>query len=292
LVSVARGTAKGVTGLTMFTVPLVAAGTLGFAAHGLDPERTGHVGADALRLAAIVSAFGGEFAALNYVGRAVEGVGNGINNLCRGIENRRLNEGMEISEALMDTYTDGDRKSLERGVKARFRNPNHTQGFNHGYLVGLKEGVACVEAEGSRVIAYNPEIERLGSFVKDWSGQELRRASLQEGDLTALIGIERFNAYGGTGHNTLCMYVADESTGKLEETREGYSFRCDGPKLEVTGDILVIDYEGGVDRTPRNLEQQPSDVAGPKFFETSFRLAKAYRLDQTEKKLVFTAGEV
>jgi len=288
LVRVARSVAQTATGLTMFAVPLVATGALGYAAHSIDPNFTGHTEAKALKLAAVLGFLGGEATALNYVGRAVNGVGNGINNLCRGIENRRLNGSMEISEVLMDSYTGKEMKALERGVKTRFRNPNHTQGFNHGYLVGLKEGVACVEAEGNEIIAYNPEIERLGNLVEDCSEQTLRRASLKEGDLTALGGIEIFNAYAGRGFNRLCMYVADESTGGLGETKEGYDFIGDGPGLKVDGDKLVIDYEGKVERTPRNLEHQPSTYAGPKDFVTSLRFAKAYRLDQEERKLVFS----
>ncbi len=115
------------------------------------------MGATVAVIASIVAGFGLTFV---YVERGLaesdtnnpRGFDGDLRNFMRGIENRRRNKSIELSDAVRDTHGSLGSSLIGRSVRSRFGNPEFTYETEEGDLVRTPRGFALVDDE--EVVAY------------------------------------------------------------------------------------------------------------------------------------------
>ncbi len=169
------------------------------------------------------------------MGYVAEGkVDKNVIDFLRGIENRKKNKDIELSDAVRDAHGRVGSSLLQRAVRTRYGNPHFTNQTEEGTLVQTRRGVALLNDE--QVTAYG---ETKSPFCYE-HGQ-----AVADGDKVHVFYVaDQHGSDGGWATREFRLLSADRSKGTLEDNPVvKISFKYDAPRLtreEIDGKAVLV----------------------------------------------------
>ena len=176
-----------------------------------------------------------------------ESIDDAVVDFLRGIENRKSNSDVRLSDYLTGTMDPKHQRTLLHEIRSKLGNPNHGHQTNEGYLIETRAGFAYVGNDRMvKAVGENPQYVEDRKF--SWSKGLMGVKSIRDDGKIVFGGQQNFGANGGDWASCAVYFLTcDTEMGAIQFARFGdryYSAPSIVRRDEVDGrQVLLADRE-------------------------------------------------